>query len=285
MDPLLIFGIGPFPALGLAGAAIATVISRATTFVVSVFVLVFGKKMMTLRLPAFRELMGNFARILYIGVPTAATRVIIPVGNGVITRLVSAYGAASVAALGVSQRIQFFAMAVIMALATVVGPFVGQNWGARKIERVWLGVGLADRFALLWGIGIYGILAALAPRLGRVFNPDPQVIAGVTLYLRLVAIGYGGYGVVVISASALNVLNKPFQAALLSVAQVFALYIPLALVGSGWLGLAGIFGAGAVSYIVTALLAWFWMRSMVRQEAYKLVAPAPGGPPAGEEPW
>jgi putative MATE family efflux protein len=277
MDPLLIFGIGPFPRMELAGAAIATVIARATTFVVSVTVLAFRKNMITLRLPTLRELVGNFRLILSIGIPTAAARVVVPIGNGVITRLVSSYGAASVAALGVSQRVEFFAMAVVMALATIVGPFVGQNWGARRIERVWHGVGVSQRFALLWGLGMYGILAVLAPYVGRVFNPSPEVIGGVALYLRLVALGYGGFGVTLISASALNVLNRPVQASVLGVGQVFALYIPLAVLGSHWFGLAGIFGAGAVSFIVTAVIAWFWMRSMVRREAHKLVAPAPKG--------
>ena len=108
VDPLLIFGLGPFPRLEIAGAAIATVCARTTTLIVSFYILAVRKKMLTLQIPSMRELLDSWKRILYIGIPAASTRIIIPLATGVITRLLSAYGPETVAGYGVASRIEFF---------------------------------------------------------------------------------------------------------------------------------------------------------------------------------
>ncbi|MCK4447261.1 MAG: MATE family efflux transporter, partial [Candidatus Marinimicrobia bacterium] len=136
LDPILIFGLGPFPRLEIAGAAIATVISRAITFIVALYVLSHREKMITLAKTTAKSVFDSWRQILYIGLPTAGTRMIIPIGIGVITRLIASYGAEPVAAFGVSSRIEFFAVSVIAALSAVLAPFVGQNWGASKYDRV-----------------------------------------------------------------------------------------------------------------------------------------------------
>ena len=132
LDPLLIFGIGPFPRLELVGAAIATVISRSITFFVSLFILYFRDKMITFVVSTFKSVINSWKRILYIGLPNAGTRMVIPLAIGVITRIVASYGHEAVAGYGVSSRIEFFALTVIMALRSVIAPFVGQNWGASR---------------------------------------------------------------------------------------------------------------------------------------------------------
>ncbi|GAI71534.1 unnamed protein product, partial [marine sediment metagenome] len=81
-DPMLIFGIGPFPRLELAGAAIATVISRGITFLVALYVLYFRDKMLTFVKPKIRDIITSWKRILYIGLPNAGTRMVIPLAIG-----------------------------------------------------------------------------------------------------------------------------------------------------------------------------------------------------------
>ncbi len=266
LDPLLIFGIGPFPRLEIAGAAIATVIGRAITLVISLFVLIHREKMITFRFPSLRLVLQSWKEILYIGIPSAGTRIIIPLGVGVITRFVSAYGPPAVAAFGVSSRIEFFALAVVMALSSVISPFVGQNWGACEFNRVDLGVKLSQWFSFGWGIFVFVVLALLAPVIAGFFNPDPAVISSAVLYMRIVPIGYGLYCVMIIVASTLNVLRKPLHAAGLSVLQMFVLYIPLAYAGSILFGLSGIFGSLAVSYGITGILSYFLLKRIRKNQ-------------------
>ncbi len=155
LDPLLIFGMGPFPRLELAGAAITTVIARASVFFVSLYVLTRREKMITLSMKPLCSVFLSWSKVLFIGIPAAATRIIVPVVFGFITRLTASYGPAAVAAFGVSSRIEFFALAIVFALSSVIGPFIGQNWGAGKLQRVKQAVRLGNRFSLVWGFGMF----------------------------------------------------------------------------------------------------------------------------------
>lgn len=257
MDPLLIFGLWRFPRLEIAGAAIATVIARATTFSVALYVLYRRERMITLEPTPFKSILNSWKQILYIGIPTAATRMVIPLGIGVITRLIASYGPERVAAFGVSARIEFFAMTAVSALAVILGPFVGQNWGARKFDRVKTGIKDSKQFSIVWSLAIFALLAILARPIAGIFNKNPVVISTIALYLRIVPIGYGLYGVLLISASVLNVLRKPIHAAMLTITQIFVLYIPLAFLGSYLFGVKGIFAALAVSYLISGIIAHF----------------------------
>ena len=269
MDPLLIFGIRPFPRLGIAGAAIATVISRSLTFIISLSVLYFRDKMLTFVIPKIKEIFQSWKRILYIGLPTASTRIVVPLGIGVVTRIVSAYGKEAVAAYGVSSRIEFFVLTVVAALSSVLGPFIGQNWGARKYDRVRLGVKYSERFSMLWGIGIFALLLFLARPIAGIFNSNPAVISTIVLYLRIVSISYGLQGLIMLTGAAMNVLNKPFHAAGIRITQMFILYIPLALLGSYFFGLAGVFIALVIAYFFAGIGSHFILKGIItRQVAY-----------------
>jgi putative MATE family efflux protein len=120
LDPILIFGIGPFPRMELAGAAIATVIARAAALVVSVRVLAFRDRMLTLNWPGTREILTSWGQILHIGLPNAATNLVLPLGIGLVTRLISRFGEKAVGAFGAASRVDMFAMTLVMALASVL---------------------------------------------------------------------------------------------------------------------------------------------------------------------
>ncbi len=273
MDPILIYGIGPFPRLEIAGAALATLFGRGTTLVVSLIILIKREKMITFEPVPFRTVFQSWKRILYVGLPTAGTRIIIPVGAGILTRLVSSYGPEAVAAFGVASRIEFFAIAVVMALAAVMGPFVGQNWGAGKIDRVKESVRHSQRFTMAWGVFMLIIFTLLARPIASVFNKNENVISTATLYLRIVPLGYGLQGIMVLVASVLNVLKKPLHAASLSILQMFILCVPMALAGSALIGLPGVFSALAISYVVVGIGSHFLLNRMIDKETPALSVP------------
>jgi putative MATE family efflux protein len=263
LDPLLIFGIGPFPRLELVGAAIATVVARASTLVVSLYVLVHREKMLTFAKRNLKSVRRSWMSILYIGLPAAGTRIIVPLVIGVITRFVASYGPEAVAGFGVASRIEIFAMAVIWALASVIGPFAGQNWGAGKPDRVRAGIKTCEGFSMIWGLGMCIVLVVAAEPVASVFNENPIVIKTIVMYLRIVPIAFGLEGILILLAAALYVLHKPFHATGLVVIQMVVLYIPLAYLGSILMGLLGIFMATAVAYGLSGILAHFLTRSVL----------------------
>ena len=263
MDPLLIFGIGPFPALGIRGAAIATVCGRSFTFLTAMYVLVVREKLLAFEVPRIRELLASWREVMHVGLPNAGTRMIIPLGNGFITRVIAGYGAAAVAGYGVATRIEFFSLAALNALAAVIGPFIGQNLGAGKPERVRTGFTVSGYFSLLAGGGLFLLYLPLAGRIAAVFNADPQVTAAAALYLRIVSAAYAAQGFYLVAAAGLNVLRRPFEAAGLSLLQMFGLSVPLALLGSRVYGIPGVFAAVGVSYAVTGLVSILAVRKAV----------------------
>lgn len=271
LDPLLIFGWGPVPALGLTGAALATIGSYAGSFVVAFWILHKRERMLRFRLPKPDELMRSWGRILYVGLPAAGTNMLTPVAAGVLTRMVSQYGEPAVAAFGVGTRIEGFALVGINALGAAVTPFVAQNLGAGQFDRIWGAVRFCLRAALIWGAGVAVLLLVGAQPLARVFNAEPEVVATTALFLSTVPLSYGLQGMAQVVASALNALNRPLRAALLILVRLVVLAVPLAWLGSHWFGLVGVFGGMAVANAIIGVLAgWVALRGLELPNAQAL---------------
>jgi putative MATE family efflux protein len=264
LDPLLIFGLGPFPRMELAGAAIATVIARALTLVVALWVLAYREKMLCLTRPSLRDVLQSCREILSIGLPAAATNMITPLTIGIITSLVATYGEANVAAFGAASRIDMLALVGIMSRSMVLAPFVGQNWGAGNMARVRTAVRYSHRTALAWGAFLFVLLTMMGTSLASLFNDNPEVITTMALYLSIVPLGYGFQGMLLLSNAVLNTLRKPMHATALIGIQMIGFYIPLAYLGSLLFGLTGIFVAAATAYILSGTIAWWWLRRVLR---------------------
>ena len=260
LDPLLIFGFGPIPALGLSGAAIATVIARATTLVASLFVLYFQERMITFNFPQFKTILECWRSVLIVGIPAAATNTIQPISVAVITRLMAGYGPTAVAGFGVASRIESLAIIALMALSASIGPFVGQNWGAKKYGRVNLALQQSFLFCLFWGVLAAVILAFSAPWIASRFDNHPDVVDIATTYLRVVPISYAAYGIVLISSATFNALGKPKPSVIMALTRLVFLYVPLAYVGSFLFGVIGIFAAACLANLAVGIGAYLWNR-------------------------
>jgi len=263
LDPILIFGLGPFPRLEITGAALATVVARALTLIMSLYILYYRESMLTFEVPSFASAVSSWKQILYIGLPNAGVMTVTPLAAGVITSIVATYGSNAVAGFGVATRIDSFALIVIMALASVVGPFVGQNWGADKFDRIKSGMRFSYRFSLMWGLAVFTLLAILGDAIGSMFSNDPGVISVASLYLSIVPVGYGLYGILVIATTSMSVLKKPIDAAILTIIQTFVLYIPMAYIGSCSIGLWGVFLALPISYLASGIIANYRLNQII----------------------
>ncbi len=260
LDPLLIFGHGPFPRMELAGSALATVFARALTFLFSLWILWKREKMINFQLPPLGKMVESWKKILYIGIPAAGTNLITPISLAAITRLVSVYGPEAVAAFGVATRIEAFALTVMMALGAVLTPFVGQNKGAGNQLRIKTGVRYSQIFSLGWGFLLFGVFLVASRIFAGIFNDHPEVVSMTASYLQIISLSYGFQGILMLSSSALNALNKPLISAFLAVLRMVALYVPLAMVGSRLFRLTGIFYAGFLANVIAGAAAFFLLR-------------------------
>ncbi len=271
VDPLLIFGIGPFPRWGIQGAAVATVFSRSITFLVALYVLGIREKILTFKRPRFREVTASWKNILFVGGPAAVTRLIIPVAAGVITALLASIGTQAVAGFGIAVKFERFALLFTMAMSAVMAPFTGQNFGAKKYERIYGGIRFSSILSMGIGFILLVVLFLFAKPIASLFTKDPAVVAVAVLYFRIVPFVYGLQGIFNISSMILNALNKPLHAASLTIFQMFILYIPLAYAGKALLGITGIFLSLVISYTISGTLSWFLVHRVVRKSSQDIV--------------
>ncbi|MFO7612969.1 MAG: MATE family efflux transporter [Clostridia bacterium] len=256
LDPLLIFGIGPFPELGVPGAALATVFGRFITFVIALYVLMRREKVLVMQKRTMSQMSGNWKEILNIGLPDGLSRIILPIGSGIITGMVASYGVAAVAGYGIATKMENFILIITMALSSVIVPFAGQNIGAGNPGRVRKIFKYSNVFSLILQTALYLVILPLAAVLAGLFSDDPAVIGTTALYLRIVALGLGFKGIILMSSALLNVMRRPYVAAAINLGQMFAIFVPLAYLGNRLLGLAGIFAALLISLVVSAGAAW-----------------------------
>ena len=264
LDPLLIFGLGPFPELGLRGAAIATVFARALSLFIGLYVLHYRNNMLTFKSPGITEVISSWRNLLSIALPAAGARMIVPIAIGVVTHLIASYGAAPVAAFGAASRAEFFMLAILMALSSVLNPFVGQNIGANKVTRATEALNKGMRFALLWGIGSFFLLYLIARPVANLFSTETEVIEYIVMYLHIVPIGYAFRGIFDIVANVLYVLRKPLLSAGLILMQMIFLIVPLIYVGSYFYGIKGIFFGLVIANLISGSIGYLVLKHQLK---------------------
>lgn len=249
LDPIFIFTLD----MGIKGAAVATVISRSITFVTALYVLAYKYKIIGRVQCNIACLCDSFKRILFIGIPNAITRMIQPLGVSIIMSLLAKEGIAAVAAYGIATKVERFAIIGYMSLSVVMIPFTGQNFGAKRLDRVKEALKKVTHFSILTSIVLAVVLFLASGLIGQIFSDDLKVINAVKNYLFLVPISYGFYSVMLNDTAVLNALGYPYKSALINLIRMFAIVIPLALFLSKSYGSQGVFIAFTIGNIITAL--------------------------------
>jgi putative MATE family efflux protein len=241
LDPIMIFGYVGFPAMGLRGAALATVISQVTA---TTWMLILLRKkhrlLMFARWP-LRAYLDSFRGILFFGVPNVLSFILMPISATVITRILGSLGNEAVAAAGAASRIEMFAFVIPMALGISLTPFVSQNFGAARLDRIRTGIRFSVSFAVLYGGGIAVLFFTCAPWIARAFSRDPKVLDVLVAYIRIISFGYGMMEVHRYCGFILTGLRKPALATTLSAIRVLLILIPLSWLGARSFGVRGLF--------------------------------------------
>ena len=263
IDPILIFGWFGMPRMELAGAATAMTITRVLT---TAFMLIYVMRdNMLLLNNIFAGFIASSKRILHIGLPAMATQSIGPVTGAIITTMLAQHGEVVVAGFGVATRIEAVAAMLLFALSGSIGPFVGQNWGAKQVDRVRAGVRTSYQFSMVWGLLIALPLFAFGTVIAGWIEPSMEVILVAALYLSIVPWSYGGWGVLMMASASFNSLGKPLPSTVLSFTRMFAVYVPLAITLNYFYGYQGIFIATLVSNLLMGAIGFIWFRKRLTQ--------------------
>jgi Na+-driven multidrug efflux pump len=256
LDPILIFGLGPIPAMGMKGAAIATLVSWIVGFSYLFYYLIVKLELIYKGIPSLKIFISSSREMLRIGIPASGANMLTPVAAGVMTAIAAGYGESTVAAFGVGSRIESIASLLVLALSSTLPPFMSQNLGAGRLDRIAESYRMTLRFILLWQLLIYGVLALTAGMIAAVFTEDENVAAGIRMFIWILPLGYGLQGVIILTNSAFNALHKPMVALYLSIARFFVFYVPLAWAGSELFGLWGFYGGALLGNALMAVLSW-----------------------------
>jgi putative MATE family efflux protein len=253
LDPLLIIGIGPFPKLGVEGAALASVMVRGGGFLLG-FVIALRRGLLRIAAPDWRTL----PTIIRIGAPLSLSGVLLSVIYMWLTRFTSRFGTPALAALGVGHKMEGLGFIAISGFALAAGALVGQNLGARQEERAREAVRLTVAYCLAVTVTTAVAFLVIPGKLVALFTRDPQVITDGVLYLRVIAFAQIGQSFELILEGALAGAGYTFWPQIAST-SLTAMRIPLAAWWSRPFGLLGIWLALSVTAIARGIaMILFW---------------------------
>ena len=229
LAPLLIFGIGPFPKLGVAGAALATFIAVLIANVLMIAYYVRNYHYLRFRLPLLKPQMKSWWAMLRIGLPAGGEFALMAVYIVVVYGIIRDFGAAAQAGFGVGARVMQAMFLPVIAIAFAVAPVVGQNFGGRRGDRVrtsyYAALGITSATMLLLTIASQFAGEPLI----RFFSSDAGVIAFGSEYLRIISLNFVAMGIVFTSSSVFQGIGNTLPPLVSSMTRLFLFALPATL--------------------------------------------------------
>ena len=269
LDPLLIFGLG----MGINGAALATVLARLTMVAIGWHGLVRVHGLIAR--PGRTVFAREWRPFMAIGLPAVLTQVATPVGNAVVTAAIAGFGDDAVAGWAVIVRLIPVAFGAIFALSGAVGPILGQNFGARRYDR--LRSTVHDSF---WVTGVYvlvvwALLALLSGTIADVFGATGQARELIVFFCVFVAGSFVFNGALFVANAAFNNLGFAFYSTALNWGRATLGVMPFVWLGGQWFGATGVlagYGLGVVIFGIVGALLCLRVVSRIERRAGKAAA-------------
>ena len=256
LDPCLIFGLGPFPEMGVTGAAVATTIGRSIGVVYQLWYLFDGRGRLEFHLRNIRIAPKVLLRMLIISTGGIGQFLIATSSWIIIMRIVAIYGSTAVAAYTIGLRMFEFIWLPSWGLGNAAATLVGQNLGAQRPDRAEQSTWRAVRYNAIFMTTIGVLLVMLAPVIAGLFSSDAEVLRYGISCLRILAVGIPMYAVGMIITQALNGAGDTTTPTVINFVSFWILQIPLAywLATSVINGPSGVFFAIVVSESLVTIL-------------------------------
>ena len=268
-DPLLIFGLG----LGLNGAAISTVLARLMMLAVGLHGVVRVHALFAW--PRLAFIRQEFRPFMAIGLPAVLTQIATPVGNAYVTGTISAFGDDAVAGWAVIQRIIPVAFGLLFALSGAIGPIIGQNYGAKRFDRVQSTLRDSLKVTLVYVAVVWALLAFCGPLIADLFRARQQAHELIVFFCVYVAGSFLFNGALFVANAAFNNLGYAFYSTALNWGRSTLGVIPFVWLGQHWYGATGAlagYGLGVVLFGVLGCMLCF--RVIARLQAGPMPAAA-----------
>ncbi len=262
LDPLLILGYGPFPAMGVAGAAWATLVARLAAAIAGLWMLFNGREAVVIKLHQLRPDPDTIRQLARIGVPAGVDGAARSFSAVAMIAIVTRFGPAATAAYGIGVRVMSLVWTASGGMGQAVATGVGQNLGAdmedRSTKSAWTGTYIT--FGLL---GFAGLLAILfAPYIIDVFVDNPEVIELGTQFLRISGWGFGFAGALMVIQGAFQGAGRTGYSMLLSLLNRWLLRFPIAIALAfvAGMGVTGVWWAFLISDVGGFTVGAAWMK-------------------------
>ncbi|OWZ84888.1 MATE family efflux transporter [Natranaerobius trueperi] len=270
LDPIFIFGLGPIPAMGVGGAALATVLSRFLGLVFLVWH--FYSERSTIKFDMTKLIfdINIIKETMTVGLPASASQAMMSMTLFVYNRLATGFGEEAVTALGLGFRIDSLAILPGIAIGISTVTMVGQNYGAGEMERVrksyWTAQIMAVGFMTFMGI----ILFSFPQFFISIFSEEQEVMDHTVSYLKILPVCYPFLGSGLISAHAFQGLGKAVPALIISLIRVGFVGIPLSLflTSQTTLGATGIWLSLGLSDFTFFAIGMLWFKTTFKKLSY-----------------
>ncbi|WGD54213.1 MATE family efflux transporter [Bradyrhizobium sp. CB1650] len=252
VSPVLIFGFGPFPRLGIGGAGVAFGLYYGAAMLVLLRYMASGQSGLTLRIVRLRA--AIFADMLKVGIPTALNAVLSNLTVILVTGVVGLFGTSALAGYGISSRLDYIMIPLLFGISTATLTMVGVNMGAGQTTR-------ARKIGWISGVlgmimtGTIGVMVAIFPTGWlHLFSHDAEVVREGTIYLRIVAPAYAALGFGFVASFAAQGTGRAMGPLASSIARILIAagggWIAVASSGAGMVGVAGMVTASLIAYAV-----------------------------------
>jgi putative MATE family efflux protein len=255
LDPIMILGLGPFPEMGIRGAALATVIAQSLGVVLGLYYLLLHKTAFRIRVRHLSPDISILRDIYRVGAPASILGITESLAFVLFNNIVSSFGSIAIAAVGIVMRISDLAFMPIIGVSDGLLPIVGFNFGARKFKRLWRAVKLAVvSVMLLLGVATL-FLEVLTPQVVGIFSHNPELLTVTIPAMRIMLSTMFLIGPTIMFITTFQGLSKGTMALILSLVRQFIFFVPLLYLLRHLLGLYGVWlslpASDVLSFIVT----------------------------------
>jgi len=257
LDPFLILGIGPFPKMGVPGAAVATIFAQFVVTILFIFIITkktdYFSKINFLQKPDW----NHMRKIIKFGMPVAVQSGVFTFIAMIIARILSRWGSTPIAVQSVGSQIESITWMTAGGFQTALSAFVGQNFGAKKWDRIYKGYFTALGIIAVFGAITSCLLIFLPGPIFSIFISEKGVVKDGIIYLRILGVSQIFMCVEMTTAGAFNGLGRTVPPSIVGIV-LNAMRIPGAILLSAFIGLSGVWWSISISSILKGLILASW---------------------------
>lgn len=274
LDPVLIFGLGPFPRMGIAGAAAATVIGQILSFVFGIFLNVKVNKEININMLGFRPDLKIIKKIYAVGLPAIVMQSITSVMTFGMNKILGVYGDTAQAVMGAYFKLQSFIFMPVFGLNNGLVPIISYNFGARKKKRMSDSIKYGMLYAtVIMAVGTL-IMQVLPSQLLKMFSASENMMSMGVMALRIISASFIFAGIDIVISSSLQALGYSIFSMFVSIARQLVILLPAAYIiarATHYSNVDYIWTAFIISEVVSLACSVFALKIAYK----KVVAPLP----------